>query len=146
MTKNWKIITESSVLYSLATALLLASVFSLLNISGTLSIDIVLGAISGALSGILISVVVGVLDQAFTRKRVNARVTSNLIIGFLAGALITSGILFSMVQLVGLVSTIQLQSIFDLPLCCSVGMPLGVIIGSLIGASWRSEEVDSRFS
>lgn len=146
MTRNWKMIVESSGMYGLVTALLLASVFSLLNISGELGVDIVLGGISGALSGILISVVVGVLDQVFTRKGVNARSTSNLIVGFLAGALITSGIIFSLVQLVGLASTIQLQSLFDLPLCCSVGMPLGIIIGSLIGVSWRTEEPNSRFS
>lgn len=146
MTRNWKLITESSVMYGLVTALLLASVFSLLNISGALGIDIVLGGISGALSGILISVVVGLLDQVFTRKGINARSSSNLIVGFLAGALITSGIIFAMVQLVGLTSTIQLQSLFDLPLCCSVGMPLGIIIGSLIGVSWGTEEANRRFN
>ncbi len=68
----------------------------------------------------------------------------NAIVGLLAGALIASGTIFVMVQLVGFIGTTQLRSIFDLPLCCSVGIPLGVIIGSLIGASWRSEEMDSR--
>lgn len=142
MKKNWKmIIVESSAMYGLVTALLFAGVFSLISISGTLSRDMIFGAITGAPVGILISVVVGVVDRGLTR---GAGMLPNAIVGLLAGALIASGTIFVMVQLVGFIGTTQLRSIFDLPLCCSVGIPLGVIIGSLIGASWRSEEMDSR--
>ncbi len=143
ISRNWQSITTSSVMYGLVSALLFAGVFSLLGISSEPGDDMLFGALSGAFSGLLISLVVGVIDQALARKEIiTGAVTwtvSNSIVGFIAGALITTGIFFILVQLTGFVSLTQLRSIFDLPLCCLVGIPLGIIIGLLIGASWHSK-------
>ena len=143
ISRNWQSITASSVMYGLASALLFAGIFSLLGISGDRGGDIIFGAHSGAFSGVLISLSVGVIDQALARKEIiTGAVTwtvSNSIVGFIAGALITTGTFFILVQLTGFVSLTQLRSIFNLPLCCLVGIPLGTIIGLLIGASWRSK-------
>lgn len=143
MSRNWQSITTSSVMYGLVSALLFAGVFSLLSISNEPGDDMLFGTLSGAFSGLLISLVVSVIDQALARKEIiTGAVTwtvSNSIVGFIAGALITTGIFFILVQLTGFVSLTQLRSVFDLPLCCLVGIPLGTIIGLLIGASWHSK-------
>ena len=143
MSRNWQSLTTSSLMYGLTSALLFAGIFSLLNISGHIGRDMVFGGLSGGLSGLLISLTVGMVDQELTRKEIITRVVtwtvSNSIVGFLAGILITTSIFFIMSHLTGTVSTIQLRSIFDLPLCCSAGIPLGTIIGLLIGASWHSK-------
>jgi len=142
MIRDWKRISNNAVMYGLASALLFAGVFPLLCISGTLVSNVVLGAVSGAVSGILISIVVGMFDQVLIRKESTTGIVSwpgsNVIVGALTGAFITTGIVISMVQWVGFVSNSQIPIIFGVPLCLLIGIPLGIMIGLLIGASWHS--------
>ena len=142
MIRDSKTIMKNATMYGLANALLFAGLFPLLCIARDIGSNVVLGAISGAVSGILISVVVGTFDQMLLRKEVTTGVVSwpglNAIIGALTGALITTGVVISVVQLVGFVSKSQIPIVFGVPLCLLIGIPLGIMVGLLIGASWRS--------
>lgn len=142
ISSNWKTITTNAAMYGLASAVLFAGIFPLLCISGTLTSNVILGAISGIFSGVLISIMVGMFDQMLIRKEITTGVVTgsgaNVIFGALTGAFITTGIVISMIQLVGIVSNSQVPIVFGVPLCLLIGIPLGIMIGLLIGASWRS--------
>lgn len=137
-----KAIMKNATIYGLASALLFAGLFPLLCISRDIGSNVVLGAISGVVSGILISIVVGMFDHIQIRKEIATGVVSwprlNIFVGALTGAFITTGIVISMVQLVGFVSNSQIPIIFGVPLCLLIGIPLGIMIGLLIGASWHT--------
>ena len=141
MNKNWKMIVKNGMLYGAASAFLFAGLFPMLCISNQIGSDLVMGAISGAVSGLLISLVVGSFDLAFARRESVRGIIVwsglNPVIGALTGAAVTTAVIITMVQVVGIMGNISVPMIFGVPLCLLVGTPLGIIIGLPIGASWR---------
>jgi hypothetical protein len=140
---KWEAITRNAMLFAVVGAVLFAAVFGFLGQSIEVADYVLLGALSGALVGASVSVVVGVAEQERIRHVGDvvsaAWTTINAIIGMLAGAITALIAVIVLVPATGCGCDTRSLSLFawGVFLARLVGAPLGVVLGLIIGASWR---------
>ena len=134
-------LTKNTMVFGILSAILFAVAFALLGISGSFVNDVIFGAVAGASTGVLIAFIVGVIEQGFLSQKEPvdfvALTISNAIIGMFVGALVATFAVIIMAQVMSYIIQPPGPVVWGVFLGRLVGTPLGVLIGLIIGASWR---------
>lgn len=133
-------IKKTAVLVS-ASAMLLAIVFVLADLFPGFVRDAALGAIVGALAGSMVCLMVSVMERELVhqgRIDTTSRMACNVIIGVSTGVIAISTAITILIPALGLTTSLSPGPIpWGVLVAALLGLPLGALVGGLIGASWR---------